>query len=191
MTTKEEQFVLRWMMHLGNEVEYIGTSPLQAKFKIMLLMVYVDIFSQVWDLVIENNANQRERFNKWSDEFIFSETNKFFVSHRDEFYGLNGELLYKVRNSLLHFGGLPSMEVPIFITNADGRLQFCRKYSRQIEEQEPLVLCSRDIFITVSYAIANMLEKISEIEESNSKKYKEIMLELYDRVRNEMALPID
>ena len=107
----EEYKTLSWMKHLGDEFEYIGKSPLQAKFKIMLLMVYIDIFSQIWGLFIEYGLStkiQKERFSRWSDKFIFSETNDYYASRQDEFHLLNGELLYKIRNSILHFGGLPN-----------------------------------------------------------------------------------
>ena len=43
---EKEQAVLGWMKHLGDEFEYIATSPLQEKYKLSLIMIYIDIFSQ-------------------------------------------------------------------------------------------------------------------------------------------------
>ena len=188
----KEYKTLRWMKHLGDEFEYIGTSPLQAKFKIMLLMVYIDIFSQIWGLFIENELStksQNERFSKWSDKFIFNSENNSYASRQDEFHLLNGELLYKIRNSILHFGGLPNSDFPIFIST-DTKHEFCQKYSRQIGEQEILVLCPKVLFVAVAFACALTVEKISEETESNPDKYQEIVLKLDERLQKESAFPI-
>ena len=180
------------MKHLGDEFEYIGKSPLQAKFKIMLLMVYIDIFSQIWGLFIEYGLStkiQKERFSRWSDKFIFSETNDYYTSRQDEFHLLNGELLYKIRNSILHFGGLPNYDIPIFIST-DTKLEFCQKYSSQIGEREILVLCPKVLFVAVAKAIALTIREMSKKMESNPDEYKKIMSKLYKKIQRESAIPI-
>ena len=108
------------MKSLGDEVQYIGTSPLQEKFKMLLLMVYIDIFSKVWGCLLTGDyllkKSQKERFTKWSDKFVFDESNKTYFTNKEEFQGLNGNLLYRVRNSLIHFGALPNNGQAIFIS---------------------------------------------------------------------------
>lgn len=41
-----------WLMELGTEVEDILTSTIGEKYKIMLLMTYIDIFSKIWGVHI-------------------------------------------------------------------------------------------------------------------------------------------
>ena len=192
MENKEDK-TLRWMKHLGEEFEYIGFSPLEAKFKIMLLMVYMDIFSQIWGLFIENelnNKSQKERFTRWSDEFVFNEANDYYVSRQDEFRFLSGELLYEIRNSLLHFGGLPNCGIPIFIST-NTKYELCKKYSSQIGEQEILVLSPRVLFVVVANAIALTLNKMSDEKEANPDKYEQAMSKLGEKLQKESALPIN
>ena len=38
---------LSWVKEIAIEFNYIGNCPLQGKFKLILLMTYIDIFSQV------------------------------------------------------------------------------------------------------------------------------------------------
>ena len=60
------QKALHWMKQLGNELEYIATSPLQAKFKLMLIMVYVDIFSQIWsDFIIKSGRRTQRGYTQF------------------------------------------------------------------------------------------------------------------------------
>ena len=98
---EKEQAVLGWMKHLGDEFEYIATSPLQEKYKLSLIMIYIDIFLNVWSKFTEHK--QQHRFIKWSENFIFSEQNKFYMKYREEFEFLDGRSLYDLRCSLLHF----------------------------------------------------------------------------------------
>ena len=151
------QKALHWMKQLGNELEYIATSPLQAKFKLMLIMVYVDIFSQIWsDFIIKSGRRtQRKTFSSWSDEFIFTRRNDYYASHKDEFHLLDGYSFYKIRNSLLHFGGLPNFRnLPVFIY-ARTREDFYRRYSQELGGREALVLCPIVLSVAIAIAIAN------------------------------------
>lgn len=187
------QEALYWMKHLGDEFEYIGTSPLQGKFKIILLMVYVDIFSQIWCDFIKKNpihGKQKKRFSSWLNEFVFCEKNSYFRDQIGEFHLLNGDVFYQIRNSLLHFGGLPSLSGILVFISTDTREEFCKKYSHKIREREVLILCPKVLFVAVAIGIANTIERIVS-RYSDRKEQDNILSNIYERVRNEIALPID
>lgn len=189
----KEQRVLFWLKSLGDEVDYIGTSPLQEKFKVILLMVYIDIFSKVWGCLLTKNTSlkksQAERFAQWSDKFVFDESNRTYLAHKEEFQGLTGHLLYRVRNSLVHFGALPNNGQAIFISKWT-RKEFFEKYSSRIRGQPIVVLCPRTLFPAVAYAVVSTIESMAELQRLNPGEYRKMMLDLYDRIQEESAMPI-
>ena len=186
--------VLYWMKHLGDEFEYLATSPLQDKLKVMLLMVYVDIFSQIWWQFIchgDRRGTQKGRFSSWSDEFVFSNRNRYYFKNKYEFHLLNGKTLYKIRNSLLHFGGLPSIaNTPIFISSYTRR-EFCERYSQKIGDKEVLVLCPRILFVAVATAISLTIETLLEETNRTSNTEEDILQNIYERIQHDWGLPIN
>ncbi|MYA35347.1 MAG: hypothetical protein F4Y34_01610, partial [Gammaproteobacteria bacterium] len=87
------QDVLEWLFELGIEFEQIACSEIWSKFKIILLMVYIDIFSQLWWDYFEMNTintTQKNKFSSWLEKFLFDESNSTFVTQKFEFIGLNG-----------------------------------------------------------------------------------------------------
>ena len=186
------QRALFWMKQLGDEFEYVATSRLQEKFKIMLLMVYVDIFSQIWWEFIKEKpvrGTQKERFSSWCDGFVFSKANDHFEKHNGEFNLLDGNTFYTIRNSLLHFGGLPDLEgKPVFISSYT-REEFLKRYSSKIGSTEVLVLCPKVLFVAVAIAISATIKKIID-EVNDGDKQSEILLKISNRVEKESALPI-
>ena len=186
---KEIEHVLRWMKHLGDEVEYIGASPLQEKYKLSLIMIYIDIFSQVWSIFTERN--RKNSFINWSDNFIFSEQNKFYMKYREEFELLDGRSLYDLRCSLLHFGALrikSRSSMPIYII-ALTRREFIRNYSHQMKKQLKsfLVLWPKVISLAVIGAICLTIDSLAALEKSNRDIYENGMQKLFKEVQ---AVPL-
>ena len=186
---KEIEHVLRWMKHLGDEVEYIGASPFQEKYKLSLIMIYIDIFSQVWSIFTERN--RKNSFINWSDNFIFSEQNKFYMKYREEFELLDGRSLYDLRCSLLHFGALrikSRSSMPIYIISLTRR-EFIRNYSHQMKKQLKsfLVLWPKVISLAVIGAICLTIDSLAELEKSNRDIYANGMQKLFKEVQ---AVPL-
>lgn len=203
---KDEQFVLRWVLELSREIEYIGTSTLLNKFKLMLLMTYVDIFSQIWGVFANGSSyreGQKSKFVRWSDEFLFSAENKFYVNHRNDFVLLDSNSLYKLRCSLLHFGGLSILDTsndrdgteqisarnPIFISNLS-RTEFYENYSHLLSERNALVLCPKILFPAVAYAVGNMFHAIAEIKQTRSDAYVTGIQVLQSKISKEGAFRV-
>ena len=101
---ENEHAVLQWIEHLRDEFHYIVSTPLQDKFKLSLIMIYIDIFSTIWVKI--HGHGMKNRFKKWSNKFLFCEQNTFYLKNREEFEYLDGQSLYEIRCSLLHFGAL-------------------------------------------------------------------------------------
>ena len=189
----KEMKVLSWLKSLGAEVEYIGTSPLQEKFQMILLMVYIDIFSKVWGCLLTGDSSlknsQAERFSRWSDKFVFDQSNRSYLTHKKEFRGLDGNLLYRIRNSLVHFGALPNNASAIFISKWT-RKEFLDKYSSRIGGQDIVVLCPRILFPAVARGVASTIESMAELQRLNPGEYRKMVLDLYGKIEDESAMPI-
>ena len=180
-------------MSLAEEFDYIAGSPLQAKFKLMLQMVYVDIFSNIWSkYVLENSGHrsQRERFATWCDAFVFCESNPNYGKHPAEYSGLDGNLFYKIRNSLLHFGGLPNFGGKAIFISEDSRKRFFEKYSQQVSEEGTIVLSSGSLFGLVARGIALTLQDLVSASDQDSEKQDKFLSEIFDRIQKESAMPI-
>jgi hypothetical protein len=100
MNTKEkEQLFLNYLYSLGDEFQLVG--KYHEKHRTMMGMVFIDIAAQIWDGCINeknsnNKSNNKSRFNRWCTDFICVSSPNF-----------ESEDLYKLRCSLLHFGGIP------------------------------------------------------------------------------------
>ena len=182
--------VSQWAMHLGSEVEYIATSPMHAKYKIMLLMVYVDIFSQVWDTSLgQPHKTQKDRFTTWLDKFVFNGANATYRDNQDELDPLDSVSVYKIRNSLLHFGGLPRLNLPVFIADYN-KSTFREKHKSEIAARDVLVLCPGVLFPAIAYAVAATFTKFADQQATNPTGYEDLMIQLYDKLQDNCALPI-
>ncbi len=156
-----------WLMSLGTEVGDIGESTIGAKYKVMLLMTYIDIFAQIWAIHEKNTDKlQRTQFENWSDEFIFHDSNDEFVNERSEIEPLDSKSLYQIRNSLVHFAALPNnskSKLSTFISS-DSKSEFCNRYPNEVKRAEGqiLLLTPKILFPLVVKAVILTLPKILE-----------------------------
>lgn len=98
MNHEEKEVVFfRYVHSLADELSII--SKYHQKHSTMLLMVLIDIVARIWDVFIgeKNTNNQKDRFTEWCNEFMS-------ISSPPR---INADNLYKLRCSLLHFGGIP------------------------------------------------------------------------------------
>lgn len=178
-----------WLMELGTEVEDILTSTIGEKYKIMLLMTYIDIFSKIWGVHIENTSkNQKDKFQLWSDKFVFNDLNSKFVNQKNEILPLNSEFLYEIRNSLIHFSALPNIDNIYMFISSDSKSEFCNRYPDKTKgkEDQILLLTPKILFILIIKAIILTIHELG----NNATTYEATLLKIAEKLQKESAMRI-
>ena len=142
-TDKKINKAIRWLMEITDELESIFNSSLGAKYKIILLMTYIDIVSTVWNLYNDNAySKQKDVFIAWINKFMFSDSNQTYEFITDTIGDIDSELFYKIRNSLVHFSSVPHCNnIGIFITS-DSKSEFCNRYPNETKGKKIIVITS-------------------------------------------------
>ncbi|CAC9608095.1 hypothetical protein [uncultured Gammaproteobacteria bacterium] len=176
-----------WLMELGSEVESIANSSVGEKYKIMLLMTYIDIFSKIWSIYSEDtDRKQKEIFIAWMDKFMFSNSNENYKNGVNNIGNINSELFYKIRNSLVHFSSIPNVDnVRIFITS-DNKSEFCNRYPDEIKEEKIIVLSTKILFPIFIQAVIYTIEEMAK----QNDKYESTMLNIVNKLGKESCLLI-
>jgi len=90
---EKEALFFDYVRSLADELLIVASY--HYKHSTMLTMVFIDIGSQIWkEFRGERTEKNREAFKKWCNEFMPKDV-------------YNSDDLYKLRCSLLHFGGIP------------------------------------------------------------------------------------
>ena len=178
---------LDWLMSIAKEVEYIVEFKIGAKYKLMLLMTYIDIFSKIWNIYNKNSyKKQKEIFEIWSDKFVFNSSNDTFIEEKNEILPLNSQLFYTIRNSLIHFSSLPNNgKMAIYITD-DNKSEFYNRCPHVEKGKHILVLSPKIINPLVLTAFISTLEEIDQ--DKDEKKYEYTMLKISKKLRKESAM---
>lgn len=179
-----------WLMELGSEIESIGTSTIEEKYKVMLLMTYVDIFSKIWSIHTEEaDKPQKNKFQLWSNKFIFNESNNCSIKNENDIAPLNSVILYKIRNSLIHFSGLPNIDKIAIFISSDSKSEFYNRYPDKLKEkekQEVLLLTPKILFPLIVEAIILTLNEIN----GDNTKYEATLLKIANLLEKESAMKL-
>ncbi len=178
-------------MEVASEIESIATSTIGEKYKIMLFMTYIDILSKIWSIHtgdINKKQKQKHKFQTWSDTFIFNDLNEVFLNLKDEILPLNSEILYKIRNSLIHFSALPNINEIIIFISSDSKSEFCNIYAEKIKEKEEQVLLLTPKILAPLIVNAGILT-INEFNKDNI-KYEATLLKIFALLEKESAMKI-
>ncbi len=110
-----------------------------VKSELCLAFVGVDTFSRIFRIfqgAIEGelDKNIEGRFKTWLSEFVLTNKNKVYKEHKEEI-DCDVELAWQLRNSLIHFYGLPSPEIlPYHLGFAGGNLERLRELKQKFQE---------------------------------------------------------
>lgn len=120
---EKEKEVIDFLTNSIAEASKVFSSGQKNLHRAQLLMAFTlaDILSQYWMLYLEKTQRQSDYFQEWLSEFCLSEVNQVY---NQEYYlrKLDSEKLYKLRNSITHFFGLPrEFKVVVFPEEHDPR----------------------------------------------------------------------
>jgi hypothetical protein len=186
-TTEKINKASTWLMELRSEVESIANSLIGEKYKIMLLMTYIDIFSKIWNIYNKRAyTNQKDIFIVWMDKFMFSNSNESYKNGVNNIGNINSEFFYKLRNSLVHFSSIPNVDnIGIFITS-DNKFEFCKRYPDETKGEEIIVLSAKILFPIFIEAVIHTLKEMQKQDD----KFESAMLYVANKLENESGFMI-
>ncbi len=81
------------------------------KSEICLVFIGADSLSRFAEIIttVEERKRNEDRFREWFNHFVFSDRNDVYKKYKQEI-NCDSFIAWKLRNSLLHFYGLPNLE---------------------------------------------------------------------------------
>lgn len=187
MDSMKKEYVYSWLCEIPLEMESIVISSLGAKYKIMLLMTYIDIFSQAWDVFSSNIAqNQKERFENWLNQFLLDDD---FLLKSSEMGPLDADEIYKIRNALLHYAALPNLDKAVFISEKS-KSEIIKNFPDKKGLESSVVLSPKLLYPKFIKAFGNTLMHLGDLEVRSNDKYTTAIDTLHSKLKKNSAMAI-
>jgi len=118
MNTAQEKFndmekkVLKRLKRIWNDIDESvnilrKNNKTLVKSELCLTFIGADTFSRFYEIMCgEEENNNKKRFKLWLDAFVFTDRNKEYSKYKN-LIKCDSAIAWKLRNSLLHFYGLP------------------------------------------------------------------------------------
>lgn len=110
-------FINGYVSELLKSIECLGKNeeyPL-IRSQACIAFIAIDTFSRI-DLIFKGerdveilNKNNEKRFNNWLKEYLFTDKNEFYKKNTNKIK-CNASLVWKMRNSFLHFYSFPKLK---------------------------------------------------------------------------------
>lgn len=108
-----EKYVLNYFFLLWRDVKNSIYSLRNSDSKLLkselsLVFIGADSLSRFREIIVtgKEEKNNEDRFREWFDDFVFNEKNDVYKKYKREI-NCNSLIAWSLRNSLLHFYGLP------------------------------------------------------------------------------------
>lgn len=117
-----EKFVLEYFYTLWDEIwksiDILRKNNAKLlKSELCLAFVGADSLSRFREIITTGKEEKKneDRLREWFDSFVFTDKNEVYKKHKGEI-SCNSAIAWKLRNSLLHFYGLPESRLIGFST---------------------------------------------------------------------------
>lgn len=111
-----EKYVLEYFLSLwinvSDSIYALRKSDTKfVKSELSLVFIGADALSRFREIITtgKEEKNSKDRFREWFDDFVFNERNEAYRNHKKEI-NCNSSYAWKLRNSLVHFYGLPLLK---------------------------------------------------------------------------------
>ncbi|MFA5830755.1 MAG: hypothetical protein WC878_02890 [Candidatus Paceibacterota bacterium] len=111
-----EKYVLEYFLALWDNIRdsIYALRKNDTKFikgELSLMFIGADSLSRFREIIItgKEEKNNEDRFREWFDDFVFNERNEAYKNYKKEI-NCDSSTVWKLRNSLLHFYGLPKLK---------------------------------------------------------------------------------
>ncbi|MFH1346863.1 MAG: hypothetical protein ABIH10_01285 [Spirochaetota bacterium] len=192
-----EGFVLKYFSLLWKNIRESINTLRQNNYKLLksevcLAFIGADSLSRFREIITtgeEKENNNENRFREWFDDFVFNDRNDIYKKYKTEI-DCDSSTAWKLRNSLLHFYGLPKSKLvgfstynQVFIKNF--KKVVSSKYSgQQVRMINPyrLIEAILDGFLTQAKTLAQMIESG---DDKQKEIYAEGIVKCYEIIQNE------
>ena len=113
---KIEKDVLEYFQSLWSDVKKSidflrKNNPALIKSEVCLAFIGADSLSRFSEIITttKEEKNNESRFREWLDDFVFNDKNEVYKIHK-KVINCDSFTAWKLRNSLLHFYGLPNLK---------------------------------------------------------------------------------
>jgi len=162
-----------------------------VKSELSLVFIGADALSRFGEIVTtgKEEKTSQKRFRDWIDSFVISERNEAYNKHRPEI-GCNSFVLWKLRNSLLHFFGLPEKELICFAAVDEVTRKSFKDYVVRARPGQRLIVVNPYRLIeAVLQGFLMQTESLMEMIKGNNDSEKEVyvkgILKCYQIIQNE------
>lgn len=193
-----EKYVLEYFHSLWNDIRksiYLlrKNNPSLVKSEICLAFIGADSLSRFGEIITTGKEEKtgEDRFREWFDNFVFNERNEVYKKHKQEI-NCDSFSTWKLRNSLLHFYGLPDLKSG-YIGFASLDQTLAKKFKTMVSQNHPgkqiRVVNPYRLIETILSGFLRQLEVLSEMIKSNNDSEKEIyakgVVRCYEIIQNE------
>lgn len=193
-----EKFVLAYFHRLWNDVrESIYTlrehKPELMKSEVCLAFVGADSLSRLREIITtgkEDKLNE-DRLREWLDEFVFNERNEVYKEHNKEI-NLDSATAWKLRNSLIHFYGLPKLKseyIGFGTLDQDLLKKFRKHVAKNHSGKQARVVNPYRFIEAMLSGFLIQLEMLSDMIKGNSdlekEEYAKGIVKFYEIIQNE------
>lgn len=200
----KEEFVIAQLIQTLQET-YNSIEILQKKdylrSQLCLAFITADSFSRFYYLQLEEKTewtkkelNNRERFKNWLNKFVLNENNESYVKGKKEL-NCDAQILWELRNSLIHFYNLPQRREIVLgsnkFTDKKGKE---RKFDQFYKEKtKTSILCLNPHMLSgaiIEGALAQITSLINK-KHFNRKKYNTEINKLHKILKKEGFVTIE
>jgi len=184
---------------INDSVKHLRKEKRFIKSELCLVLTCADSFSRFYKVFQGYNENElnnknEERFKAWLNDFVFTEENEIYKKQKEKIY-CNSDSVWELRNSLLHFYGLPKPQKDGTRISfcSSGNSDECEKLKKFIKERgEKIVLIDPyQLIELIFYGLLVQLEKMKEMIKNEPKNYIDRVLLAHKIATTEGAAFID
>lgn len=191
-----ELYVLKYFESIWSEikksVEILREEDSKfIKSEVCLGFIGADALSRFREIVTtgkEEKSNEK-RLREWFDDFVFNNSNDIYAKYKEEI-NCDSATAWKLRNSLLHFYGLPRSPIIGFGTlDPEKRKEFEKLVSKNHNGKHVIVVNPYRLLEVILHGLLTQLASLKEMIKGDDDAKKEIyargIVQCYEIIQNE------
>ncbi len=193
-----EKYVLEYFLSLWEDIRNSIYSLRKSDSKLLkselsLAFIGADSLSRFREIITtgKEEKNNEDRFREWFDDFVFNEKNEAYREHKKEI-SCDSSTAWKLRNSLLHFYGLPDLKSEHigFATLDEAIIKKFKTFvsqnhsGKQARVINPYRLIEAILggFLTQGEVLSEMIKGVNDLEKET---YAKGIMRCYEIIQNE------
>lgn len=177
---------------ISNSVEILRKNDKTlVKSEVCLAFIGADTFARFYEIMKGEKNNNEKRFRLWLDAFLFTEKNEEYHKYKNQIK-CDSATVWELRNSLLHFYGLPKSGEIGFGQWSEDEQKKLREYIKVNKLQQSFRIINPYYLIkAILRGFLLQLLFFTELIENNPRKYIEGTIRCYKIVEKECSVFIN